>query len=127
MEAAKQSPEAAVPSSFRKPGQVAPMVTAILVALFTLANAGMNMLPTHRATRAELRHEEERTLIDERREHIAALLAHGDGCKPVVAHELAKELVFDGRSARAYADDYAQRCGEDPVMRHWGNAPIKHW
>jgi hypothetical protein len=113
--------------TIRKPGQVLPMVTAVVVVLFTLANAGANMLPSHRPTRAQLWKAEERTLIDERRDRISELQITGDRCKPVLAHELARDLVMDGRSARAYADDYEQRCGEDPVMRHWGNAPVKPW
>ncbi len=113
--------------TIRKRGQVLPMVTAVLVVLFTLANAAANMLPTHHVTHAEVRHDEERVLIEQRRERIAALLALGAHCAPVVAHELVRDLVLDGRSARAYAATYEQRCGEDPVMRHWGDAPVRPW
>ena len=113
--------------SIRKPGQVLPMVTVVVVVLFTLANAAANMLPMHLPTRAEIRHTEERSLIEERRTRIAALLALPEHCSPVVAHELARDLVLDGRSARAYADAYERRCGEDPVMTHWGHAPVRPW
>ena len=103
------------------------MVTAVVVVLFTLANAAANMLPTRLVTRAEVRHTEERALIEARRARIAAVLAVGDHCTPVVAHALARDLVLDGRSARAYAEGYEQRCGEDPVMAHWGHAPVRPW
>lgn len=113
--------------SLRKSGQVLPIVTAVLVVLFTLANAAANMLPTHRISRAEVRQVEEQGLIADRRVRIYARLVHGDRCAPAVAHELAKDLVFDGHSARAYADDYERRCGEDPVVRHWGDAHVRPW
>ena len=103
------------------------MVTAVLVVLFTLANAAANMLPTHRPSRAELLRAEQDEIIAQRRTRIAALLALGEHCAPVVAHELVRALVFDGRSARPFADDYQRRCGEDPVVRHWGDAPVRPW
>jgi hypothetical protein len=113
--------------SLRKSGQVLPIITAVLVVLFTLANAAANMLPTHRLSRVQLRHAEEQDLIAARRVRIIERLVRGDGCVPVIAHELARDLVFDGRSARGYADDYEKRCGEDPVVRHWGDAHVRPW
>jgi hypothetical protein len=104
--------------------QLAPAVIVIAIVAMTLGSAAANLLPTNRPDRAQLRREETRAIIDARRQTIAALTAVGDQCRPVVAHELARALVFDGRSARAYADDYTQRCGDDLVMEHWGNAPM---
>lgn len=103
------------------------MVIAVVVVLFTLANAAANMLPSHRPSHAELLRAEQDDVIAVRRTRIAALLALGAHCAPVVAHELVRALVFDGRSARSYADDYTRRCGEDPVVRHWGEAPVRPW
>jgi hypothetical protein len=42
----------------------------------------------------------------------------------MTAHELARLLAMDGQWAgvRHYADDYEQRCGSDPVVKHWGYA-----
>ena len=58
-----------------------------------------------------------------RRERIDALVAAGgDRCLLEQARELARALVFDGRSAMAFADDYEQRCGDDIVVRRWGDA-----
>ena len=82
------------------------------------------LIPTRHATHeARLRAEQEQ-LIAARRARIAKLLSEGDGCHPSIAHELAKALVFDGQSARDYAADYQRRCGEDPVIAHWGAAPV---
>jgi hypothetical protein len=104
--------------------QLAPAVAVIAIVLLTLGSAAANLLPTNRPDRARLRRDETRAIIDARRQTIAALTAAGDRCKPVVAHELARALVFDGRSARGYAEDYTRRCGDDLVMEHWGNAPM---
>ena len=79
--------------TLRKRGQVLPMVTAVVVVLFTLANAAANMSAV---TRAEIRHDEEHTLAEARRTRIVALLALGPHCAPVVAHELAR-VSGDGR------------------------------
>jgi hypothetical protein len=52
------------------------------------------------------------------------LLGQGDLCRATIARELARTLVYDGRSAIDYANDYAQRCGEDPVVRRWADASV---
>jgi hypothetical protein len=50
----------------------------------------------------------------------------GDRCDPPLAHELARQLVMDGRGeeAKDFAEDYADRCGEDEVVTRWANAPL---
>ena len=93
------------------------------IVLPVFANAVLNVLPHHVPTARELQHEEQREIAADRHAHLARLLAEPDHCRPAVAHELARTLVFDGQSARAYADDYERRCGADPVVRHWGDAP----
>ncbi len=82
------------------------------------------MLPTRHPSHNARLEAERVALIAQRRLRLAKLLAEGDGCHPALAHELAKALVFDGQSARDYAADYQRRCGEDPVIAHWGSAPI---
>jgi hypothetical protein len=67
---------------------------------------------------------EQEAFVAARRARLAALLAESDGCHPSIAHELAQALVFDGQSARAYAEDYERRCGADPVIEHWAQAPL---
>ena len=94
----------------------------VFVVLLTLGNAAANMIPFHRPTTRELQQQEQRDVAEARRARIATLLAMGDRCRPVIAHELARALVFDGRSAKAYADDYERRCGADPIVRRWGDA-----
>ena len=96
----------------------------MLVVSMTFANAALNLLPSHRPTARDRQREEQAAIIAARRARLAHMLADGDGCHPAIAHELARALVFDGRSARDYADDYERRCGEDPVIRHWAEAPM---
>lgn len=115
-----------LPTKLRRPrGQLLPFVGIGLIALMTLANAAANMLPVHRTSAAELRREEQRTLVEQRRVRIAALRASGERCVPATAHELARLLVLDGQwgEARGFAEGYERTCGEDPVVHHWGNAP----
>jgi hypothetical protein len=49
----------------------------------------------------------------------------GERCDPPEAHELAKQLVMDGRGsdAKAFAAVYTARCGDDAVIARWANAP----
>jgi hypothetical protein len=49
----------------------------------------------------------------------------GDQCDPERAHELAKQLVMDGRGldAKQFAAGYTARCGEDEAVTRWANAP----
>ena len=51
--------------------------------------------------------------------------ALGQRCDAAQAHELAKQLVMDGRGpdAKEFAADYTARCGEDPDVERWANAP----
>jgi hypothetical protein len=110
----------------RQRGQWPPIIAAVLVVLFTLSNAAANMLMHRPPTKAELQREEQDSFVEQRHARLAELLAEGDHCRPVIAHELAKTLVFDGQSARAYATDYEQRCAPDPVVHAWGSAPLPH-
>ena len=50
----------------------------------------------------------------------------GDRCDPPLAHELARQLVMDGRGdeAKDFAEDYTDHCGEDEVVTRWANAPL---
>ena len=109
----------------RARGQILPMVVVVVVVMFTLANAALNLIPMHRPTAAQLRAEQLETVVEQRRARIAQLRPLAERCEPATAHELARLLAFDGRwsDAREYADRYEQRCGIDPVVRHWGAAP----
>ncbi len=95
----------------------------LFVVLLTLGNAAANMIPYHIPTARELQQQEQRRVAEARRARIATLLAAPDRCNAPTARELARLLVFDGRSARAYADDYERRCGADPIIERWRDAP----
>jgi hypothetical protein len=96
----------------------------VVVVVLTFANAAANLLPFHLPSVHERQLAEQQEIIAAREARIEELLRQPDRCRPAFAHELARALVFDGRSARDYAADYERRCGADPVMRHWGEAPV---
>lgn len=101
-------------------------LSAILfVVLLTLVNALANVLPHHVPTTHELQQADQEATAAARRARIAEMLAEGDHCSAPRARELARALVFDGRSAAAYADDYERRCGADPIVRRWRAASRK--
>lgn len=110
--------------SVRQRGQLLPMIAISIVVLFTLASAGANAIPVHAPTAAEIRTAELHAIVVQRRFRIAELSAAGDHCTPAIAHELARAIVYDGRSARAYAEDYMARCGTDLEMQRWADAPV---
>jgi hypothetical protein len=93
----------------------------LLVVFLTLGSAAANMIPMHIPTKHELQRAEQDATAAARRERIAVHQAQGDHCVAQIARELARDLVFDGRSALGYADDYQRRCGDDPIVRRWGN------
>ena len=98
----------------------------LVVVLLTLGNAAANIFLRHRIpTRHELQRAEQNELIAARRARIGALLIEGDRCRAPIGRELARALVFDGQSAVAYAADYERRCGEDPIVRRWGDISAK--
>jgi hypothetical protein len=100
------------------------LIGIVLLVLLTIGNAAANMIPFHVPTTYERQQAEQNEIIEARRARLSVLLAEGDRCRPYVAHEIARTLVFDGRSARTYAANYQLRCGIDPVVERWGNAPM---
>lgn len=110
----------------RKRRQWPVVVLAVAAMAFTLAGPTANALRPRPPTAAEVLRDELNVIVEHRHARLAELLAEGDHCKPALAHELAKTLVFDGRSAQAYAADYEQRCAPDPVVHAWGAAPVPH-
>ena len=113
------------PIKLRKRVRWFPLVAMTALILFTIGNAAASILgvPKHvpGPTREELQRAEQLATTAARRDRIAALQAEGDRCRPLIARELARALVFDGRSALPYADDYARRCGDDPIVRQWAD------
>jgi len=94
---------------------------ALLMAL-TLGAAAANLVAHRPPTARERQRAEQAATIAERRARIAMLQLEGDRCRPAVARELAKALIYDGRSVIAYAADFERRCGEDPIVRQWAAA-----
>ncbi len=64
--------------------------------------------------------EARRAKIDELRPQVIA------SCTPPKARAFTQLLVMDGRGPEAvdFADGYADRCGEDPIIESWANAPL---
>lgn len=96
----------------------------LLLVSSTLASAAANMIPFHVPTRRETLRVDQIAMAAARHARIEAALAQGDGCNVDVARALAQDLVFDGRSAVPYADDFAGRCGDDRIVRRWANASL---
>lgn len=94
-------------------------IIAIVVGA-TLGSAGANMIPMKLPTYDEVQRVEQAETSADRKQTLAALVLAGDNCKPVVAAQIAKLLVFDGQSARAYTQDFAKRCGEIESVAKWG-------
>jgi hypothetical protein len=111
--------------SVRARGQLLPILGIVVLVLFTLGNAAANLIPVHRPTLAEQREDERREYVEQWELRIAELRGTTGACHPAGAHELAKLLVMAGRwdEVRAFAGGYEQRCGADPVVHHWGEAP----
>jgi hypothetical protein len=109
----------------RARGQILPIVLVVLVVLVTLANAAANVLTAHPVNAAAMRAAALEPVIARRQLRIAALRGVNAGCSAEHSRELVRLLVQDGRwsDARDIADRYEQRCGTDPVVHRWRNAP----
>jgi hypothetical protein len=99
-----------------------------LVAMFAIAvlSWASAITPGKRPDRGAAMRREIAEIAQQRRFNIMALeRTLGDRCAPAMAHELAKQLVMDGRGpdAKAFAAIYTARCGDDAVVMHWANAP----
>jgi hypothetical protein len=114
--------------SLRARGQLRAIAGAVLVTMFTLGGAAAQLLPGPRLpTPRQVMADELAAIAQQRRVRIAELQdgAPADRCHPPSARELARLLVMDGQGpdARRFADTYEQRCGEDPIVRKWRDAP----
>jgi hypothetical protein len=112
----------------RRRGQIVPMVVVVFVMMFTLAGAAANVLSARHITDAELRAAALEPVIDQRRLRIATLRAVDADCNAPNARELVRLMVQDGQwsEARELAERYEQRCGTDPIVRRWHDAPRPH-
>ncbi len=87
-----------------------------------------SLAPREKPDRTSAMRRELAQMSQQRKLRIIALQASlVDRCDPPAAHELARQLVLDGRGldARAFASLYGQRCGADPVVDHWASAPLR--
>jgi len=104
------------------------VIAVALVATFTVAVLSWvsALVPHRKPSRSEVMRREIAEIAQQRRVKIADLQRLlGERCDPPQAHELAKQLVMDGRAAdaKSFAAAYTARCGEDLVVMHWANAP----
>jgi hypothetical protein len=99
---------------------------ALFVAVALLGVASLE--PAHRpSSRNDTMRRQIAEIAQQRKQKIVELQAAlGDGCDPRPAHELARQLVLDGRGAdiKQFAAAYTGRCGDDPVVAHWAGAPL---
>jgi len=87
-----------------------------------------SLAPRDKPDRRDALRRELAEISQQRKLRIIALQASlVDRCDPPTAHELAKQLVMDGRGldARQFAALYAERCGDDPVVDRWASAPLR--
>jgi hypothetical protein len=102
-------------------GLVATVVVVALLGIPSLAPV-RKPIPHDDAMRRQIAE-----IAQQRKHKIVELQASlGERCDPRQAHELARQLVLDGRGAdvRQFAAAYTERCGEDPVVVHWASAPL---
>lgn len=115
----------------RARGQLRVMLAVAIGVMLTLGSAAAQLLPggprppARRAIDDELA-----AIVGARKARIAQLEQETpvERCHPPGARELARLLVMDGRWAdvRRLAAGYERRCGEDPIVQTWGNAPEPH-
>lgn len=87
-----------------------------------------SLAPRDRPDRRDALRRELAGIAQHRKLRIIALQASlVDRCDPPAAHELARQLVMDGRGldARQFAALYTERCGDDPVVDRWASAPLR--
>jgi hypothetical protein len=104
------------------------VIVGALVVLFTVAVLSwVSALVPHKKPdgNAAMRRELAEIAAHRRVKIVELQLSLGERCDPPQAHELAKQLVMDGRGADAkhFAASYIDRCGDDPVVARWANAP----
>jgi len=105
------------------------LILAAAVALFVAVIGAWiaSLTPRDKPDRSDAFRREIAEIARQRKLKIIALQARLiDRCDPPAAHELARQLVMDGRGldTRQFAALYAERCGEDPVVARWASAPL---
>ena len=102
-------------------------ISGVLVTfLFAIITWGIAIIPERKPDRAKALRHELVAIQQQRKIRIEFLSAElGDRCLPIVAHELVRLLVLDGRGGEAtgFASEYTSRCGSDATIEHWAHAP----
>ena len=106
------------------------LVLGGVVAVFAVVIGAWiaSLAPRERLDRRDVLRRELAEIRQQRKLRIIALQASlVDRCDPPSAHELARQLVMDGRGldARQFAALYSERCGDDPVVARWASAPLR--
>ncbi|HEX3474300.1 MAG TPA: hypothetical protein VHT91_04615 [Kofleriaceae bacterium] len=106
------------------------LVLGAAVAVFAVVIGAWiaSLAPREKLDRRDALRRELAEISQQRKLQIIALQASLVGrCDPPAAHELARQLVMDGRGldARQFAALYAGRCGADPVVDRWASAPLR--
>lgn len=109
--------------SVRQPIPWVRLAGVVLVLAMTLVGAAANMIPFRVPTKRELQRADQLVVSEARRTRIVGALV-ARSCNIDIARDLARDLVLEGLSAAPYADDYAERCFDDEVVRRWGNASL---
>ena len=107
----------------RQRWSIAAVIAGLALAMVTW---GFAITPPKKPDRRAAMHKELVQIAEQRKVRIAELqVVLGPDCLPAEAHELVRLLVLDGQTdeARAFADGYGERCGEDTVVEHWASAP----
>ena len=112
-------------TNVRAKANLLPLIGLGLMLVFPIANVAAAIFAPKAKTRAEIWETERADIIDTRRAAIVDLRTKVDHCEAANAHELARQLVMDGRfdEVHFFAQGYQAKCGVDPVVDHWGNAP----
>jgi hypothetical protein len=106
------------------------LVVGGVVAMFAVVIGAWiaSLAPREKPDRRDVLRRELAEIAQQRKIRIIALQASlVDRCDPPAAHELARQLVMEGRGldARQFASRYSERCGDDPVVARWASAPLR--
>lgn len=91
----------------------------VLVPVFTFKDAAVNLFAPRPPTREQRLQADMNEQVQLRRVRLTRMKMFGDHCDRELARETARTLAFDGQLVTGYADDFARRCGEDPIIRKW--------
>jgi len=105
------------------------LLVVLTVFGFALATWIVAIMPHSKVSHDEERRRELQGIATQRTLRIGELLVLDPAarCDTPRAQELARLLAQDGQgeSARAFGRDFGARCGADPIVARWANAPLQ--